>query len=99
MKNVNDLLYGIRSFTLKLDNITYCKGKVFKSFDSIAIATLLLGIIYSPTLEDKKWFQLHDEIVNDSFKRGHEFEITNVQKMTMRSLHGLKFHPQIKSRR
>jgi hypothetical protein len=33
-----------------------------------------------PTLKDKKWFQLHEEIVKDSFKRGYEFKITNVQK-------------------
>ena len=80
LKDGNDLLLGIRSFILKLDNISYCRGKVFKSFDSIAIASLLSVKISSPTLKDKKWFQLHEEIVNDSFKRGYEFEVTNVQK-------------------
>ena len=68
MKDANDLLQGTRSFILKLDNITYCRGKVFKSFDSIAIASLLSVRISSPTLKDKKWFQLHEEIVKDSFK-------------------------------
>ena len=80
MKYANDLIQGTRSFILKLDNITYCRGKVFKSFDSIAIANLLLVKISSPTPKNKKWFQLHEEIVKDSFKRGYEFEITNVQK-------------------
>ena len=80
IKDANDLLYGNRSFILKLDNITYCRGKVFKSFDSIAIASLLSVKISSPTLKGKKWFLLHEEIVKDSFKRGYEFEITNVQK-------------------
>ena len=79
-KDANDLLNGTRSFILKLDSITHCRGKVFKSFDSIAIASLLSVKISSPTLKDKKWFQLHEEIVKDSFKRGYEFEITNVQK-------------------
>ena len=53
MKDANDLLQGIRSFILKLDNITYCRGKVFKPFDSIAIASLLSVKISSPTLRQK----------------------------------------------
>ena len=80
MKDANELLQGTRSFILKLDDITYCRGKVFKSFDSIAIASLLSVKITSPTLKGKKWFELHEEIVNDGFKRGYEFEVTNVQK-------------------
>ena len=79
-KDANDLLYGKRSFIFKLDNITYCRGKVFKSFDSIAIASILSVKITSPTLKDKKWFFVHEEIVKYSFKRGYEFEITSVQK-------------------
>ena len=88
MKDANDLLHGNRSFILKLDDITHCRGKDFKSFDSIAIASLLSVKISSPTLQGKKWFELHEEIVKDSFKRGYEFEIMSVQKMTMQSLHG-----------
>jgi len=80
IKDANDLLYGNRSFILKLDDITFCRGKAFKSFDSIAIASLLSVKISSPTLKGRKWFELHEEIVKDSFKRGFEFEITNVQK-------------------
>ena len=76
----NDLLHGKRSFILKLDDITHCRGKVFKSFNSIAIASLLSVKISSPTLQGKKLFELHKEIVKDSFKRGYEFEITSVQK-------------------
>ena len=80
MKDANELLQGTRSFILKLDDITYCRCKVFKSFDSIAIASLLSIKITSPTLKGKKWFDLHEEIVRDGFKRGYEFEVTNVQK-------------------
>ena len=78
MKDANDLLHGKRSFILKLDDITHCRGKISKSFDSIAIASLLSVKISSPTLQGKKWFELHEEIVKDSFKRGYEFEITSV---------------------
>ena len=77
-KDANDLLYGNRSFILKLDNITYCRDKAFKSFDSIAIVSLLSVKITSPTLKDEKWFLLYEEIVKYSFKCGYEFEITNV---------------------
>ena len=80
LKDGNDFLQGNRSFILKLDNINYCRGKVFRSFDSIAIASLLSVKISSPTLKGKKWFELHAEMVIDGFKRGYEFEITNVQK-------------------
>ena len=79
IKDGNELLQGTRSFILKLDDITFCRGKAFKSFDSIAIASLLSVKLTSPTLKGKKWFQLHEEIVKDGFKRGYEFEITNVQ--------------------
>jgi len=80
MKDVNDLLQGKRSFILEMDEMTYCKEKVFKSFNSIAIASLLSVKINDPSLRGKKWFQLHEEIVKDSFKRGYEFQITNIQK-------------------
>ena len=80
MKDATELLQGIRSFILKLDDITFCRGKIFKSCDSIAIASLLSVKLTSPTLKGKKWFQLHEEIVKEGFKRGYEFEITNVQK-------------------
>ena len=68
MKDANDLLHGNKLFILKLDNITYCRGKVFKSFDSIAVASLLSVKISSPTLKNRKLFQLHEEIVKNGFK-------------------------------
>jgi hypothetical protein len=54
IKNTNDLLYGNRSFVLKLDEITFCRGKAFKSFGSIVIASLLSIKITSPTLKGRK---------------------------------------------
>ena len=69
IKDGNELLQGTRSFILKLDDITYCRGKVYKSFNSIAIASLLLVKITNPTLKGGKWYDLHDEIVKDGFKQ------------------------------
>jgi hypothetical protein len=54
IKDANDPLYGNRSFIIKLDDITFCRGKAFKSFDSIAIASLLSVKITSPTLKGRK---------------------------------------------
>ena len=61
-KDANDLLLGYRSFILKLDYITYCRGKAYKFFDSIAIASLLSVKISSPSLKDRKWFELHEKM-------------------------------------
>ena len=41
MKDTNYLLQGTRSFILKLDSIIFYMKKIFKSFDSIAIVSLL----------------------------------------------------------
>jgi len=47
------LLRGLRPFILKLDNLTYYRGKVSKSFDSIAIASLLSVKVTSIILKGK----------------------------------------------
>jgi len=46
----------------------------------LQLASLLSVKISGPSLKGKKWFQLHEEVVKDSFERGYEFEVTNVQK-------------------
>jgi len=75
------LIRGLKPFILKIDKITSARGKVAKSFDSIAIASMLSVKISSPSLKGKHWFALLEEIVNDGFKRGLDFEVTNVQKV------------------
>jgi len=47
---------------------------------TLAIVSLFSVKINGPSLRGKKWFQLHEKILKDSFKRGYEFEVTNVQK-------------------
>lgn len=39
----------------------------------MVIASLFSFKISSPTLKDKKLFQIHEKTVKDSFKRGYEF--------------------------
>ena len=74
------LLQGLRPFILKLDGQHIRRGKVCKSFDSIAIASLLSIRVNSEQLKGKKWYNMYEEVVTDSFERCHDFEITNIQK-------------------
>ena len=75
------LFRGLRPFILKLDKSTLARGKVCKSFDSIAIANMLSVKITSQSLVGKTWYHLYEDIVVDGFLRCHEFKITNVQKL------------------
>jgi hypothetical protein len=53
---------------------------VCKSFDTIAIASMLFVKITILSIKDKEWYDLFEKIVGDGFRRGLDFEITNVQK-------------------
>jgi len=48
------LLQGIYPFILKIDETIYWREKVCKSFDAIAIASLLSIKVASPNLKGKK---------------------------------------------
>jgi hypothetical protein len=74
------LLQGLRSFILKLDEDKLKRGKVCKTYDALALNNLLSVKITSETLEFKEWYELFEKIVEESFHRGTEYEITNVQK-------------------
>lgn len=74
------LLCGLRPFILKLGQFTHAIGKVCKSFDTIAIASMLSVKVTTPSIKGKEWYDLFVEIVGDGFRRGLDFEITNVQK-------------------
>ena len=74
------LLQGLRPFILKLDEGKLVRGKVCKTYDSLALNNLLYVKITSEQLEMKEWFVMYETIVKESFKNGVEFEITNIQK-------------------
>ena len=54
------LLQGVRPFILKLDEQTIRRGKVCKTFDSIAIASLLSIRVNSISLKGIKWHHMYE---------------------------------------
>ena len=56
------------------------RGKVCKSNDALVLNNYLLVKIINEKLKEKEWFKVLEEIVIEGFKRGHEYEITYVQK-------------------
>lgn len=85
LKNPNKdgiaLLSGRRIFAISLDNDTITIAKVAKSYDSLASSNLLTVKINTDNIRDLLAHQLFKTVVEESFKRGHEFELAQVQKI------------------
>ena len=77
-KDGTSLLRGSRAFILNLDEGIDRRGKVCKTYDAFALNNLLSVKIMSEKL--KEWYNVFEDIVVEGFKRGHEYEVTNVQK-------------------
>jgi hypothetical protein len=78
-----NLLKGLRPFILRLDEDEAYIGKVCKGYDAIVDNNNLLVLIKSENLERIKAQDLFKEILENSFARGHDFEITSIQKGTL----------------
>ena len=77
-----NLLNDTRHFILILDgNMTV--GKICKSYNTIGKNNMLLVKINSLSLMNVTGYGLFKEVVEESFKRGQELEITGVQKNTL----------------
>ena len=74
-----NLLNETRPFILNLDN-TMTVGKACKSYNTVAKNNMLSVKINSLSLMNISGPSLFKEVVEESFKRGHELEITGVQK-------------------
>ena len=79
-KDGSALLQGSRAFILNLDEKMDRRRKVCKTYDALALNNLLSVKIMSEKLKEKEWYNVFEDIVIEGFKRGHEFEVTNVQK-------------------
>ena len=84
LKNIHEdgipLLQGLRPFIIRLPDNKFHRGKVSKSYDSIASSEMLSIKITSDSIKDETWYNIYEEVVNEGFKRGHNFEITHVRK-------------------
>ena len=76
------LFQGSRAFIFTLDENVTRRRKVCKSYDALALNNLLSINIVSENLKGKEWYKMFEDIVTEGFKRGHEFEITNIQNKT-----------------
>lgn len=74
------LLQGTRIFSILLDQDAPTIPKVAKSYDSLAPSSLLSIKIASETIKDLEAHHLIKVVVEDSFRRGLEFEISQAQK-------------------
>ena len=79
-KDGTALLQGSRAFILNLDENVDRRGKVCKTYDALTLNNLLSIKIMSEKLKEKEWYNVFEDIVIEGFKRGHEYEVTNVQK-------------------
>ena len=75
------LIQGLRPFSLKIEDDKFKMEKICWTYDSLALNNLLSVKIASEKLEYKKWHEIYEKIVEKNFKRGVEYEITNIQKM------------------
>ena len=76
-KDAINMLRGIRPFILNPDDKSTL-GKVCKIWDSIARNNFLSYKVDNPLLLNTTSSKLHFEVLMESFKRGHDYEITSV---------------------
>jgi hypothetical protein len=75
-----ELLRGTRPFILRLDDDELFLGKVAKGYDTVAKNNLFSVKLTSKSLEGVTAHSLYREVLEDSFFRKQEYEITGVQK-------------------
>ena len=78
------MLKGLRPFILQLDPLPHLStlGKVCKSYHAIARNNNLSVKITSDTLLGISPYALFCDVLENSFRRGHDFEVVDVQKST-----------------
>jgi hypothetical protein len=74
------LLHGTRVFVISLDDDIPHIAKIAKSYDPLASSSMLSVKINSETIRDLDAHQLLKTVVESSFTRGHDYEITQAQK-------------------
>ena len=57
------------------------RGKVCKSYDTIASSEILSIKIISDILKYQSWYEIYEKIIIERFKRRFNYEITHVRKL------------------
>ena len=65
---------------IHLDNKMHIYKKL-KSYYIIISSEMLSIKITSDSIKDKSWYAVYDEVIKESLKRCHNFEITHVRKV------------------
>ena len=55
------------------------KGKICKSYDTIASSEILSIKITSDSIKNEPWYMVYEKIVNEGLKKGHNFKFTHVR--------------------
>ena len=61
------------------------RGKICKSYDTIASSEMLSIKITSDHIKDESWYTVYEEIILERFKRGFNYEITHVGKIKIQN--------------
>jgi hypothetical protein len=68
-------------FIIRISDNKMHKGKICKSYDTIASSEMLSIKITSDNIKDENWFLVYEEVIIEGFKRSHNYEITHVRKI------------------
>lgn len=74
------LLQGLRPFIIRLIDNKLHRGKICKSYDTIAFSEILSIKMIGDNIKNLPWFMVYEEILSEEFKRCHNFEIMHVIK-------------------
>ena len=84
LKNIQkkdiSMFQGLRPFIIRFPDNKLHRGKICKSYDTIAPSEMLSVKITTHSIKDETWYNKFDEVVNEGFHRGHNLEITHIRK-------------------
>ena len=71
LKNVQEdsipMLQGLRPFIIRLPDNKLHRGKICKSYDTIASSEMLSVKITIDSIKDETWYKIFDEVINEGF--------------------------------
>lgn len=75
-------------FIIKFSDEKIYRGKVYKSYDTIALRKQLSIKITIDGINNKSWFEICEEMVEEGLKKRYDFENTHIKKLKLKITHG-----------